>query len=61
MMTPDVPDRRQQGKRGRMLIFVRLLRSTIGRMVLRFAWRRRALLPRLVRGSYLARMIRLFR
>lgn len=44
-----------------MLIFVRLLRSTIGRMVLRFAWRRRALLLRLVRHSYLARMIRLLR
>jgi len=34
-----------------MLIFVRLLRSTIGLMILRFAWRRRAVLVRLLRRS----------
>jgi hypothetical protein len=32
-----------------MLIFLRLLRSTIGLMILRFAWRRRALIVRLLR------------
>jgi len=44
-----------------MLIFVRLLRSTFGRIILRFVWRHRELLLRLVRRSYLARMIRLIR
>jgi hypothetical protein len=38
-----------------MLIFVRLLRSTIGLAILRFAWRRRAVVLRLLRRRYAAR------
>ncbi|HEU0195030.1 MAG TPA: hypothetical protein VFQ71_12570 [Gaiellales bacterium] len=41
-----------------MLFFVRLLRTTIGMMILRFAWRRRAFLWRLVRRASLARRFR---
>jgi hypothetical protein len=37
-----------------MLIFLRLLRSTIGLAILRFAWRRRALLLRLLQRWYAA-------
>lgn len=37
-----------------MLIFFRLLRSTIGLAILRFAWRRRALVLRLLRRWYAA-------
>jgi hypothetical protein len=35
-----------------VLIFLRLLRSTIGLAILRFAWRRRALVLRLLRRWY---------
>jgi hypothetical protein len=35
-----------------MLIFLRLLRSTIGLAILRFAWRRRAPVLRLLRRWY---------
>ena len=36
-----------------MLIFLRLLRSTIGLAILRFAWRRRALILRLLQRNAL--------